>query len=76
MDQSWVHICNDIEKDYLCVNQYGGNGILLNRFDDQELLKFQLDAHDHLPIFEDLAAVERYLAKNWICKSKNAATGK
>ena len=68
LDDTWVHIGDNIEKDYLCINKYGGNGILLNRFDNKNLLDFQLSNKDDLPIYEDLAAVERYLAKNWICK--------
>eukprot|EP01083_Nonionella_stella_P056041 147769_1 len=68
LDDSWVHIGDHIEKDYLCVNEYGGNGILLNRFDDQRLLQFQMDHNKDVPIFEDLAGVERYLAKNWVCR--------
>mmetsp|Transcript_30684 Transcript_30684/g.49890 ORF Transcript_30684/g.49890 Transcript_30684/m.49890 type:complete len:261 (-) Transcript_30684:110-892(-) len=69
LDESWVHIGDNIEKDFLCVNKYGGNGILLNRFDDNKLLRFAVENQERkLDIFEDLAAVERHLAKNFICK--------
>eukprot|EP00484_Ammonia_sp_Unknown_P022596 CAMPEP_0197025598 /NCGR_PEP_ID=MMETSP1384-20130603/5869_1 /TAXON_ID=29189 /ORGANISM="Ammonia sp." /LENGTH=257 /DNA_ID=CAMNT_0042454141 /DNA_START=33 /DNA_END=806 /DNA_ORIENTATION=+ len=68
LDETWVHIGDNIEKDFKCVNEIGGHGILLNRFDNEKLLKFQVETPENLPIFEDLAAIERHLAKNWTCK--------
>ena len=68
LDESWVHIGDNIGKDFVCVNDYGGHGILLNRFDNEELLQFQMDAGHNIPIFEDLMGVERYLVKNYVCK--------
>ncbi len=67
MDDSWVHIGDNIEKDFKCVNEFGGNGVLLNRFDNAALLDFQMGSQTDVPMFDGLAGVERYLSKHWRC---------